>query len=68
MALPWSPQAAHNEDMTDGAHVHQCPYCELRFLYATEVKGHVIVDHPDHEHSYLRMTTTEAEPHLHPHP
>jgi hypothetical protein len=53
--------------MTDGAHIHQCPYCELKFLNATEIKGHVIADHPEHATSYIRMTTTEAEPHLHPH-
>ena len=48
--------------MTDGAHIHQCPYCELKFLYATEIKGHVIADHPEHARSYIRMTTTELEP------
>jgi DNA-directed RNA polymerase subunit RPC12/RpoP len=30
--------------------VHQCPYCELRFLLANEVKDHILHDHPDHEH------------------
>jgi hypothetical protein len=28
--------------------VHQCPYCELRFLYATEVADHLRSDHPAH--------------------
>ena len=51
--------------MTDGAHIHQCPYCELKFLYATEIKGHVVADHPEHAPSYVAMVTTEAEPHVH---
>jgi hypothetical protein len=34
--------------MTDEFHAHQCPYCELRFRYATEVKDHVVHDHPEH--------------------
>jgi hypothetical protein len=28
--------------------VHQCPYCELRFLYSTEVADHIRTDHPAH--------------------
>lgn len=27
--------------------VHQCPFCELRFLSLNEVKDHIAVDHPD---------------------
>jgi hypothetical protein len=50
--------------MTDGAHIHQCPYCELKFLYATEIKAHVVADHHDHADMYVSMTTTEHEPHL----
>ena len=34
--------------MSDELHVHQCPYCELRFRFLTEVKDHVVHDHPDH--------------------
>jgi hypothetical protein len=26
--------------------VHQCPYCELRFVTRNEVEDHVAVDHP----------------------
>lgn len=29
--------------MTD---VHQCPYCELRFLARTELEDHIALDHP----------------------
>ena len=34
--------------MQDPNVVHQCPYCELKFLYGNEVRDHVIIDHPDH--------------------
>jgi hypothetical protein len=36
---------------------HQCPYCELRFEYANEVKDHVVREHPDHraEVEYVEM-------------
>ena len=27
---------------------HTCPYCELRFEYHDEIKGHVLHDHPEH--------------------
>ena len=26
--------------------VHQCPYCELRFVTRNEVEDHIAVDHP----------------------
>jgi hypothetical protein len=26
--------------------VHQCPYCELRFVSRNELQDHVAVDHP----------------------
>lgn len=39
--------------MTDGMHTHQCPYCEFKFLYACEVKGHVVADHSNHAVSYV---------------
>jgi hypothetical protein len=32
---------------------HQCPFCELRFLYANEVKDHVVVDHPEHADAFI---------------
>jgi hypothetical protein len=34
-------------------HVHQCPFCELRFQYVTEVRDHVITDHPEHADAFL---------------
>jgi hypothetical protein len=27
---------------------HTCPYCELRFEYHEEVRGHMLRDHPEH--------------------
>jgi hypothetical protein len=41
---------------------HQCPYCELRFSYLTEVKDHVTHDHPDHAH-----VVDALDPHELPH-
>lgn len=38
-----------NYYMQDFNEAHQCPFCELRFLYASEVRDHIRVDHPDHE-------------------
>jgi hypothetical protein len=31
---------------------HQCPYRDLKFLYANEVKDHVITDHPKHADAF----------------
>lgn len=47
--------------MTDEI-VHQCPYCELRFSYHTEIKEHILHDHRDHAEVALSM-----EPHELPH-
>jgi hypothetical protein len=60
MALLRRVAGVCNEVMTDAAHVHQCPYCELKFLYASEIKSHVIADHREHARSYVGMTPTEA--------
>jgi hypothetical protein len=38
--------------MFDRLHVHTCPYCPLRFVYANEVKDHVLRDHPEHADSF----------------
>jgi hypothetical protein len=29
------------------ADVHQCPFCELRFLNLAELRFHIGIDHPD---------------------
>jgi hypothetical protein len=39
--------------------VHQCPYCELRFSYHTEIKEHVLHDHPEHAQVVLTMEPIE---------
>ncbi len=41
---------------------HQCPYCELRFLYLAELKDHVATDHPEH-----RGVADTLDPHEFPH-
>src|SRR5262245_37908248 len=45
--------------MRDEEHPHQCPYCDLRFLYATEVRDHVLHDHREHADSFLLVETHE---------
>jgi hypothetical protein len=45
--------------MSDDLHPHQCPYCELRFRFATEVKDHVIQDHPTHRRSFAAADPRE---------
>lgn len=39
--------------------VHQCPYCELKFLYLTEVKDHVQHDHKEHADVVSRIEAHE---------
>lgn len=38
--------------------VHQCPFCELKFLYMSEVKDHIMSDHKEHADE-----VAGAEPH-----
>jgi uncharacterized C2H2 Zn-finger protein len=45
--------------MRDEEHPHQCPYCDLRFVYATEVKDHVLHDHKEHAASFVDVETIE---------
>ena len=66
MPGPWTlvPAAASacTAYMFDELHPHHCPYCELRFAYANEVKDHVVHDHPEHADSFVFV-----EPHELPH-
>ncbi len=39
--------------------VHHCPYCELRFQFAAEVKDHVIHDHPKHADAFAGVAAPE---------
>lgn len=32
--------------------VHQCPKCELRFVWPTELDEHCRTEHPDFHHDY----------------
>ena len=49
---------------------HQCPKCELRFAWQTELEDHCSKDHPTFHHEYpVRgvhhdYSVTEAEPAL----
>ena len=46
--------------MTDlSVHVHQCPFCEVRFLYVNELRDHVFLDQPDRAVSFLQVTPHE---------
>jgi hypothetical protein len=39
--------------------VHQCPFCELRFVYHNEVKDHVLQDHPDRAEAFVGIDLHE---------
>jgi|tagenome__1003787_1003787.scaffolds.fasta_scaffold20554901_2 hypothetical protein len=41
--------------------VYQCPKCELRFTWHTELDDHCRVDHPDFHHEYP-VAAVEPEP------
>ena len=45
--------------MRDKEHPHQCPYCDLRFQYATEIRDHVLHDHKEHAEAFLHVETHE---------
>ena len=45
--------------------VHQCPKCELKFSYKTEVDDHCWHDHPEFRHEYPAAHHVE-EPIAHP--
>jgi hypothetical protein len=45
--------------MRDEEHPHQCPYCDLRFLYASEIRDHVLHDHADHAEAFLDVEIHE---------
>jgi hypothetical protein len=36
--------------------VHQCPKCELRFTWKTELESHCNDEHPDFHHEYKTHT------------
>ena len=42
--------------------MHQCPKCELRFSWQTELDDHCRTDHPEFHHDYpARHAEPEAE-------
>ncbi|HEY0166170.1 MAG TPA: hypothetical protein VGB75_03920 [Jatrophihabitans sp.] len=40
--------------------VHQCPKCELRFTWKTELDDHCNNDHPQFRHEYPARKSTSA--------
>ena len=42
--------------------VHQCPKCELRFNWKTEVDDHCWHDHPEFRHDYPAVAQPAAAP------
>lgn len=46
--------------------VHQCPKCDLRFTWPTELDDHCRTDHPGFHHDYpvkgVRHWDAEAKP------
>ena len=45
--------------MSMSPETHQCPYCDLVFTYHTEVKDHIVRDHPDHASSVIGVEVHE---------
>lgn len=41
---------------------HQCPKCELRFTWPTELDDHCRNDHPEFHHEYPAVALPPAEP------
>jgi hypothetical protein len=41
--------------------VHQCPKCELRFNWKTELDDHCWHDHPEFRHEYPAQVAPEPE-------
>jgi hypothetical protein len=56
---------------------HQCPKCELRFTWQTELEDHCRLDHPQfhhdypssvhHDYSHPVVHVAEGAPPIHPH-
>jgi hypothetical protein len=42
--------------------VHQCPKCELRFTWQTELEDHCRTDHPQFHHDYPVGGVHRVEP------
>jgi hypothetical protein len=51
---------ARESFMTIHAPVHQCPKCELRFEWRTELDDHCWHDHPEFRHEYPAQPLAET--------
>lgn len=48
--------------------IHQCPKCELRFTWKTELDDHCANDHPQFRHEYpVRKAASDQHGHHDPH-
>jgi hypothetical protein len=45
--------------MTQAPQTHTCPFCDLVFEYHTEVKDHILHDHPEHADSVATIDPRE---------
>lgn len=55
------PRSWFSQDMSETSiHIHQCPFCDLRFPSVNEVRDHVIHDHPTHAKSFETTTPHET--------
>ena len=43
------PSSVQHEPGAPRNEVHQCPFCELRFLNLAELNFHIQIDHPDRD-------------------
>jgi hypothetical protein len=60
MALPREANWWSSWGMNASAfHIHQCPFCELRFENVNEVRDHVVTDHPVHAAEYSSSSLSE---------
>jgi len=50
------------EDMSNQPVIHQCPFCELKFSLANEVKDHIVHDHPQHAAAFVAVEIHEMPP------
>lgn len=48
--------------------IHQCPKCELRFNYRTELDDHLWHDHPQFRHDYPAVAVPPEQPEPEPTP
>lgn len=43
-------------------HIHQCPFCELRFSNVNETRDHIVRDHSAHASAFADIPFAEHRP------